>query len=222
MSKDEGDRLTHLLLVRHAESEANRRGVWQGGDADGILSPLGHLQAARLAERLAAWEPSVQRLYSSPLRRAVETAQPIAQRLGLDLVLHPDLREIGVGQVSGLSMEEFRQQFPDVYARWLNKEDLDFTWPGGEQRRAFFHRVSRVVGEILARHRGETVVLVTHGGTIRAAVVGLLGLQGAPWWSYEVENASITYLTVTAAGEADLVLLGDASHLAPLREEASR
>lgn len=221
MSREEGNRPTHLLLVRHGESEANRQGLWQG-DTDGVLSPLGHLQAAQVAERLAAWEPPIQRLYSSPLRRAVETAQPIAQRLGLDLAIHPDLREIGVGQASGLSMEEFAQRFPDLYARWRNRDDLDFTWPSGEQRRAFFRRVSRALGEILARHRGETVVLVTHGGTIRAAVAGLLGPKGMPWWSYEVENASITHLTVAETGEADLLLLGDASHLNLLQEEADR
>lgn len=221
MMKDEKDLLTHLLLVRHGESEANRQGIWQG-DTDGMLSPLGHFQAVLVAERLAEWEPPVQRLYTSPLRRAMQTAQAIAQRLGLDLAIHPDLREIGVGQISGLTMEEFAQRFPDVYMRWLDKEDLDFTWPGGERRRAFFQRVSRAVGEILARHAGETVALVTHGGTIRAAVAGLLGSRSAPWWSYEVENASITYLTVAATGEADLVFLGDASHLAPLREEANR
>ncbi|MGQ9456928.1 MAG: histidine phosphatase family protein [Anaerolineae bacterium] len=221
MMKDEKDLLTHLLLVRHGESEANRQGIWQG-DTDGTLSPLGHLQAMLVAERLAEWEPPVQRLYTSPLRRAMQTAQAIAQRLGLDLAIHPDLREIGVGQVSGLTMEEFAQRFPDVYTRWLDKEDLDFTWPGGERRRAFFQRVGRAVGEILARHAGEAVALVTHGGTIRAAVASLLGPRGAPWWSYEAENASITYLTVRATGEADLVLLGDASHLAPLREEANR
>ncbi|MGC8836971.1 MAG: histidine phosphatase family protein [Anaerolineae bacterium] len=222
MSESERDWLTHLILVRHAESDANRLGLWQGGNVDGTLTPLGHLQAARVAERLAEWKPPVQRLYSSPLRRAVQTAEPIAQRLGLDLIFHPDLREIGVGQVSGLTTEEFAQRFPDFYERWLNKDDLDFTWPGGEQRRAFFQRVSRAIGEILALHQGETVVLVTHAGAIRAAVAGLLGPRGAPWWSYKVGNASITYLTVTPAGEADLVLLGDTVHLDPLQEEADR
>lgn len=218
MPENKEERLTHLILVRHGESEANRQGHWQG-HADGNLTPLGHLQAEEVAERLAAWDPPVQHLYSSPLRRAVQTAQPIAQRLGLDLVIHPDLREIDVGQVSGLSNEEFAQRFPEVYTRWLNKDDLDFTWPGGEQRRAFFQRVSRVVREVLSRHPGETVVLVTHAGTIRAAVAGLLGSRGAPWWSYKVGNASLTYLQVREGGEADLLLLGDVSHLTLLHQE---
>lgn len=211
-------RPTHLLLVRHGESEANRQGVWQGS-SDGTLSPTGHLQARQVAERVAAWDPPVQHLYSSPLRRAMETAQPIAQRLGLQVALHPDLREIDLGQVSGLSLEEFAARFPDHYARWQDRENLDFTWPEGEQRQAFFCRVSRAVEEIVGRHPGEVIAVVAHGGTIRAALAGLLGSKGPPWWSYKVENASITHVVVRALGRAELLALGDVAHLAPLRQE---
>jgi len=215
------DRPTHLLLVRHGESEANRRGVWDG-NLDGPLTPLGYRQAELVAARLAAWEPPITCIYSSPLERAQRTAQAIAQRLGLEVITRDDLQEINLGKINGLSMEEFAQQFPDLYTRWQDRHDLSFTWPGGEQRRQFYQRVARAVREIIGRHPGEVVAVVSHGGAIRAAVAGLLGEAGPGWWSYTLENTSITHIVVGPDGAAEMLALGDAAHLASLHEEEDR
>lgn len=214
-------RSTHVVLVRHAESVGNKQKIWQGA-TDGELTPLGFLQAERAAERLAAWNPPITRLYSSPLRRALQTAQAIACHLGLQIFTHPDLREIDLGQVNGLSMEEFAQAFPEHYARWQDRFDLGYTWPGGEQRQAFFERVAAAAREIVARHPGETLVWVSHGGTIRAALAGLVAGTGPSWWKYELDNASISHVRVGEDGHSEVLSLNDVEHLASLSEEEDR
>jgi len=209
---------TDLLFVRHGESVANRRGVWQGS-SEGDLTSLGLRQAELVAARLVAWESSIGRLYSSPLRRAWQTAEAIAQRLGLEIVADSGLGEIDLGEVNGLSVEEFAARFPELYAQWQDRSDLSYTWPGGEERRAFFQRVRGAVDEIVRRHAGETVVLVTHGGTIRAALAGLVGGAWEAWWTYGMDNASISHARVEPGGGPEILSVNDVAHLVPLREE---
>jgi broad specificity phosphatase PhoE len=156
---------TTLLLDRHGETDWNQALRWQG-HADRPLNERGRRQARALAEALAGEPPSA--VYSSDLLRARETAQIVASRLGLAVVTVPELREVDVGSWSGLTRQEIEQRFPDGYRRWRAHEGHG--WDDGESYEAMGERVVAALRRIAADHVGGDVLVVTHGGPIRAAV----------------------------------------------------
>lgn len=174
--------MTRILLARHGETDWNRIGRWQG-HADPPLNEAGRSQAAELAERLAG--DGIAAVYSSDLKRASETARVVAARLGLDVVEDAGLREIDVGSWSGLTRAEVEQRFPEGYARWLGGE----IGHDGETREQLTARVVDAVERIAATHPDGTVLVVTHGGSIRALRRHAAGDPGAP-----IENCGTSSL----------------------------
>ena len=162
---------TTILLARHGESDWNREHRWQG-HADRPLTTLGQAQAEALAERLAG--VSLAALYASDLRRASETARAVAERLGLPLTTRRDLREVDVGGWSGLTPAEVEARFPEQVRRWHAGEQ---GWSGGEGYAEMAVRVLAAVREIAAAHPGETALVVTHGGPVRAVHAHALGIE---------------------------------------------
>lgn len=203
--------MTELLLIRHGQAPHNVQGRWEGWGAT-PLTEEGKRQAEAVSCRLGSWMPPISCLYASPLNRAWQTAQPIAQRLGLEAIAHDGLQEIDFGEVSGLTLEAFRESMPDVYARWQDRTDLTFRYPGGEQRQGFFQRVARALDEIVGRHPGETVAVVSHGGALRAGLAHLLPDSMTDWWGYALDNASLTHVRTGNRGN-HLVALNDCQHL---------
>ena len=153
--------MTRILLARHGETDWNRVGRWQG-HADPPLNDAGRSQAAELAERLAG--DGIAAIYSSDLMRASQTARVVADRLGLAVVEDDGLREIDVGSWSGLTRAEVEQRFPEGYARWLGGD----IGHDGETREELTARVVGAVERIAAEHPTGTILVVTHGGAIRA------------------------------------------------------
>lgn len=203
--------MTELLLIRHGQATHNVAGRWEGW-SEVPLTPDGQRQAEALARRLAKWLPPVDQIYTSPLPRAWQTAQAIARALKLSPVPSEGLREINFGQVGGHTMDTFRESMPEVYARWQNRADMAFQFPGGEQRQAFFRRVARALDEIVEQHSGEQVALVAHGGTLRAGLAHLFPETMRDWWSYTLDNASLTHVRVEHGTKA-LLALNDCQHL---------
>jgi broad specificity phosphatase PhoE len=144
--------VTYLLLARHGETDWNRDGIWQG-HGDPPLNDLGRQQAAALAERMREVEIDV--LYSSDLRRALETAEILAAAKGLPVTPDPALREMDVGSWTGLTFAQIEDRFPGM-------EHHD-----GESREAFSTRVISTFHRIASRNHGRALV-VTHGGVVRA------------------------------------------------------
>jgi broad specificity phosphatase PhoE len=142
-----------LILARHGETDWNRDGIWQG-HGDPPLNELGRRQAAELAERLADVE--IDALYSSDLRRAYETAEIIARAKSLAITAEPELREIDIGAWSGLTRAEIEERFPG-----MERHD-------GETSEAFDARAVGVLTRIAGAHDGHQVLVVTHGGVVRA------------------------------------------------------
>jgi broad specificity phosphatase PhoE len=163
--------VTTVLLARHGESDWNRAERWQGF-ADRPLTDLGRRQAQELAERLA--ETELDAVYSSDLRRAADTAEAVARGRGLEVQTTPDLREVDVGEWSGLTRAEAEEQFPEAYARWLHGGE---GWQGGETYEQLGTRVVRAIKEIAAKHDNGRVLIVAHGGTIRAIHAAALGVD---------------------------------------------
>jgi broad specificity phosphatase PhoE len=154
--------VTTILLARHGETDWNREGRFQG-HADPPLNATGRAQAAELAAELKA--VGLAAVYSSPLRRALETAQAVAAEHGLEPVAVEALREVDVGSWQGLTRVEIEAQFPEQFARWL---DYDQGWEDGESYEEMGRRAVAALLELALAHEGERVLAVTHGGPIRA------------------------------------------------------
>ena len=197
-----------LLIVRHAETEWNAVGRIQGHTDIG-LSEKGAEQARSLGVRLAGL--SIDAAYSSDLKRTSETAK-IALG-GRDIVLNetPMLREYHKGAFEGLTLPEIKAQFPEEYPRYLEK-DLDYAPKGGESTREVSARMAKIIGQIKADHLNETVLLVSHGGVLRAAMVSLLGMPLEGNWSFVFGNCGLTTVD-TLEDNAVLRHFNDTSHL---------
>lgn len=155
--------MTTILLARHGETDWNREGRFQGW-ADPPLNATGLAQAVDLSVGLMAEELTA--VYSSPLRRAYETAEVVAASRGLEPVTVDGLREVDVGSWSGLTREEIERRFPEQYARW---HDYGQGWEDGETYEEMAERVIRTVLELAALHDRQRILAVTHGGPMRAA-----------------------------------------------------
>ena len=155
--------MTTILLARHGETDWNRDGRFQGW-ADPPLNATGRAQAVDLSVQLMAEELAA--VYSSPLRRAYETAEVVAASRGLEPVTVDALREVDVGSWSGLSRAEIEQRFPEQYARWL---DYGQGWEDGETYEQMVDRVVGALQELAEARDGERILAVTHGGPMRAA-----------------------------------------------------
>ena len=197
-----------LLIVRHAETEWNAVGRIQGHTDIG-LSEKGAEQARSLGSRLAGL--SIDAAYSSDLKRTSETAK-IALG-GRDIVLNetPMLREYHKGAFEGLTLPEIKAQFPEEYPRYLEK-NLDYAPKGGESTREVSARMAQIIGQIKADHLNETVLLVSHGGVLRAAMVSLLGMPLEGNWSFVFGNCGLTTVD-TFEDNAVLRHFNDTSHL---------
>jgi broad specificity phosphatase PhoE len=163
--------VTTVHLARHGETDWNAAGRWQG-HADRPLTALGRRQALELAERLAS--VPLDAIYSSDLRRARETAEPAAERHGLEVRTLVALREVDVGSWAGLSRAEVAERFPQAFDRWRGG---DHGWEDGETYEAMTARVVEAVLEIARVHAGREVLVVAHGGPIRALHAVALGLE---------------------------------------------
>src|SRR5216110_3179592 len=162
--------VTTLLLARHGETDWNRDRRWQG-HADRPLTDRGRAQSAALAERLA--DIALDAFYASDLQRARETAAVVAAKQGLEVIELRDLREVDVGSWEGLTREEAEASFPDGYRRWLAGGT---GWDDGETYEQMSARVIAAVERIAAAHKGGRVLVVSHGGPIRAIHAAALGL----------------------------------------------
>lgn len=156
--------MTTILLARHGETDWNRENRFQG-HADPPLNETGRAQAVQLAEALGA--ESLTAVYSSPLRRALETAKIVGAQHDVEPVPVDALREVDVGSWQGLTRDEARKRYPEQFARWL---DYGRGWDDGESYEEMTGRVVPALLAIAAAHRGERVLAVTHGGPIRAAL----------------------------------------------------
>jgi broad specificity phosphatase PhoE len=173
---------TTILLARHGESDWNHAGRWQGL-ADRPLTELGREQAAALADRLRDTE--LDAVYSSDLLRARETAEIVATEHGLAVTTVPELREVDVGSWSGLTRGEAQTRFPDGYERWLAGGE---GWNDGETYEQLGQRVVAALLRLAAAHEGGRILVVAHGGTIRAVHAAALGIDVSTYRrSYRVE-----------------------------------
>ncbi len=204
-----------LILIRHGESEGNASGVIQGR-MDFGLSPAGLLQARATAEALAGL--AADRLVTSPLRRAVQTAEIIAGPLGCEPSPMPGLMEYDIGLASGLTAGELRQRFPGVFAAAAAGERPAF--PGEEGRDNFAARLQQALDDL--SRGGGTTVAVAHGGVISSLCHLVVGIGVNRPGAFHVANCSLTEIIRDRAGRLVVARHNDTCHLGGLATFAGR
>jgi broad specificity phosphatase PhoE len=198
-----------LLFARHGETPDNRSLVFQGQGGRG-LNALGRAQAARLAERMKLVRPDV--IVSSDLERALETATIVATACRLDIETDADLREVDVGTWTGKSYAEIEARYPEEWAAWSN--GLDVRRGGGETYGELADRVERAVARVAIAHPRRRVLLVSHGGAIKAYVAKILGVSAEGLRALAgVGNAGVTHVERDARGRSRLLGWNDVAHL---------
>ncbi len=184
---------TTFVLVRHGETDWNRERRFQG-HADVSLNDEGRRQSLVLADRLA--NERFAAAYSSPLRRALETAEIVCARVELAVEPSEALKEVDVGSWTGLTTAEVEERFPDGFHVWA--ESRSGGWTDGETYEELGSRVVSELREIAARHPDERVLAVTHGGAIRSALAAATGLPFGSGRSEIgfVENCEVVEITI--------------------------
>lgn len=189
---------THLYLIRHGQTESNVAGLLHGS-TDVPLNPYGLRQAERVAVRVAEMtELSV--MYSSPLQRALQTAQAISRLTHLPLELHPGLAEINFGLAEGATIDELAENYPHLYEQLLDYDDTDVRFPEGESRAEFANRIESALDDIVNAHLGQRIIIVAHGGVIARAVSLFNGERPGDWQRYSIANCSVTHFEIASTG----------------------
>lgn len=206
------DGATRLVLIRHGETVGNQEGLWTGW-SDTPLSEAGWEQVRRTAGRLERDPLDAVALYTSPIGRAQETADLIGQAVGLRPTPDEALKEMHFGELESIRHEHLAADHPGLYARWRNRTDETFGWPGGESRREFRARTVAALQRLADAHPGHTVLLVTHSGFIRMALAHFVPHRFGEWWLVKPDNCGLTQLLMDPAGEARVPVFNDVSHL---------
>lgn len=204
--------VTHLILIRHGETAWNAERRLQG-HLDIALNAEGERQAAAVARALDG--AAIDAVVASDLQRASQTAHAIAAQHGLPVQVDRALRERCYGGFEGLLYAEIEQRFPQEFVKWQARE-VDAVLPAGanlgESFREFYARSTGAILAQAARHPGQTLVLVAHGGVLECAYRCALGLSLETPRTFTIPNASINRFTVQD-GKLALVSWGDVAHL---------
>ena len=178
---------TRIILVRHGETAANREFRYIG-TRDDALTEHGQTQARHIAEALSLLP--VAAVYSSPRRRAYETALPVASRHGLTVQVVDDLREGDFGRWEGLSRAEVMAQDAEHLRAW--ERDTSLAPPDGESLDAMQQRVSAVIAKLVQAHPEQTIVLVSHVGPVKAVLCTALGVPASTAFRIFLDPATIS------------------------------
>lgn len=198
-----------LILIRHGESLWNWERRVQGCRSDTELSQRGKGQTERIAAVMKNQE--VAAIYSSPLKRAMDTAKAIAQALKLEISVAPDLRELDAGELEGLSEEELGERYGDFWREW-RKGNPSLHLPGGESLEELQRRAWGEIEHIAERHPDEAVAVIGHLFANLTIICRALGIDLRNMRHLRQDEAAISILEITKQGNS-LLLLNDTCHL---------
>ncbi|KAL9158118.1 hypothetical protein ABFS82_08G047300 [Erythranthe guttata] len=208
-SAENGPKYAEIIVIRHGETEWNADRRIQG-HLDVDLNDAGRQQAVAVADRLSR-EPNISAVYSSDLKRASETAETIAKGCGiLEVTKDPAFRERHLGYLQGAVLHEAAKVNPDAYQAFLSNRDDQEIPGGGESFNQLYQRSTSALQKIAKKHIGERIVVVSHGGTIRA-----LHKRASPHrrCAAKVLNTSVNVFHLSDEGKWSIKSWGDVSHL---------
>ncbi len=209
--------MTRIILIRHGQTLWNQVERVRG-QVDIPLDAVGLAQADLTAKRVVErWEPAT--VYSSPLRRAVQTAQPIATMLGVEVRTDPGFNDVNFGQWQGLSSQEVTQRWPELASAWLQEPHL-VTFPDGESLNVVKTRSTAALQGVIKRHPEETTVIVGHTALNRVLLCTVLGIDNSSYWRIGQQTCAINVFE-WREGVFYIEALNDTCHLQTLLSSQS-
>jgi broad specificity phosphatase PhoE len=199
-----------LLFIRHGETDDNA-GRLALGQRDVLLNERGRAQAQSLAGALAD-RYEIEAIYSSPLQRTMATARPLADELRLDIAIEPALREMDIGELESLPVDEVRARYPDFMKQWLSDELADAVMPGGESLRQVQERAWAAVEGICERHPAGLVAIVSHNFVILTLLCAVLDVPLAQFRRLRQDLGAFSLVDVTPERRT-LLRLNDCCHV---------
>jgi broad specificity phosphatase PhoE len=204
--------MAELILARHGETAWNVEQVFRGR-IDVELNQNGLKQSELLAEYLSGL--NIEAVYSSPLKRALKTAEAVARRHRLKLEVSPGLNDCDFGLWQGLSLREVKNKYGQLYEQWAESPQL-VKIPGGESLDGVRERALKVVNGVMAKHSGA-VVLVAHRVVNKVLICALLGLDNSRFWNIRQDVGGTTFFSYEN-GRFVLTRHNDTSYLRPLKK----
>jgi len=199
---------TTVFLVRHGQTEPNITGYYVGRSNED-MNELGYAQVRNLSPRLA--KLPIASIYSSPLRRTMNTARLLAEPHKLEPVVLDDLIEIYLGDWQGRHRDEISQKWPDIWQQ-SRIDPTDVTIPNGESFQQVTGRAVRAFNRMVTENAGQQALAVTHDVVIRVLAAHVLGTSNSIYRHMEINNASLTIIRVED-DRIRLVTLNDTAHL---------
>lgn len=208
---------TRVILVRHGRSTFNEQGRYQGASDESVLTEKGHADARQTGQVLKGTRFSA--IYTSPLQRTRQTAEEI--QLGLStsvpMITHPNLKEIDLPAWAGLRYQYVRESLTTDYHHWIEyPHKFEMAGPQGIRRpvQDLYDQAQGFWQQILPRHAGQAILVVSHGGTIRALIGTALGLPCSYYHAVQQSNCGTTILSFPDPSRpAHLETMNDTSHL---------
>ncbi len=199
--------MTRLILIRHGETDYNLRNRYCGF-SNPSLNKSGIWQSKKLADRLA--NIKVEGIYSSDLKRTVETAKIIFKNNSIEQL--PEFREMNFGIFEGLQYDEIIKKYSRLYKNWINNP-IKVKIPQGEILRDLDKRVKKRLSFILSQHKNRKIALVTHGGPIRVILCGALKFSPNSFWKIKQDIAALNVIDYPENSSPTVVKMNDSSHL---------
>ncbi|KXG78924.1 alpha-ribazole phosphatase [Thermotalea metallivorans] len=184
--------MTELYLVRHGETASNGRGVYCGWQ-DVALTEKGILQAREVGEKLK--DRPLDRIIASDLRRTRQTAEIINGHHGVEIQGDRAFREMNFGLWEGLSYEGIKNRYPRELEAW-EKDWLHYSVPEGESLKEMYDRVTARIDQLIGNGAHEKILIVAHGGSIRAILAYLIGRGVEDCWRYKVDHCKIAKIEI--------------------------
>ena len=200
--------MTRFILIRHGQTGWNKEARFRGRiDID--LDETGMRQAEAVAARLAHCEATA--VYSSPLKRAMATAEPIGRHLNLQVVPLEGINDMNFGNWEGRSIDDVKEQNKELFDLWRYSPDK-LSIPGGETLDDVRQRVAATVDDLAAKHENDNVLLVTHRVVCKVLLCHLLGLDNSHFWQIAQDTTAVNRFQVVG-GRSTVTLINDTCHL---------
>ncbi len=204
--------MTRIYLARHGTTDWNQEEIFRGR-IDCRLNEMGRAEARALAG--AFQETSLEAIFSSPLSRAKETAQAVAENHGLTVIAEPAFLDIDFGEWQGLPLKEVREKYSELYRTWLEKPQA-VTFPGGENITQVRDRAWEGLWRVVQSHAEKTVFIVTHRVVTKVLICALLGLDIAHFWQIKQDTTAVNCFEYHR-GSFLTSLINDTCHLKSIR-----
>ena len=184
--------MTKLILVRHALTTDNQENRLSG-HIDSIVSEVGKHQIEKLTSYLQ--NVDIDKIYTTTSLRTKDTVKDIAQSKRISLIEKDTLKEINFGDFEGITFKEIKESNPDEFEKMISEGD-NYKYPNGESLVETYSRVAKEIDNIVKENKDKTILICSHGGTIRNIITHLISKSYDYHWNFRIDNASVSILEI--------------------------